>query len=138
MVANLLKEWHPFMQDLTSFLMIAAAPIQLTEIKFVSFGRGGQDKGRLYLFVNLIVIVFMVVSSYILRKDINENEVLLYSTLTTALIVLEKPIYDTIFVHNDFSNTESVKTLRELGFLVDSHDYELKILDDIYKNEVDI
>ena len=78
----------------------------------------------------------MVVSSYIIRKDLNENEVLLYSTLTTALILLEKPNYDKIFIYNDFSDSKTIKELHELGFLVDSHDYELNLLDDIYKNEV--
>ncbi len=79
----------------------------------------------------------MVVSSYILNNKISDNEVLLYSTMTTALIVLEKSIYEKVFIEKDFSDSDVVDELSKLGFLVDSHDSELKILDDIYNNEID-
>ena len=119
-----------------SFLTIAAAPIQLTEISYLFWQRQPKHGLSLLIYQNYLLII-MVVSSYILHNYLNENEVLLYSTMTSALIVLEKPIYDKIFVSSDFSDTEIINELHKMGFLVDSHEYELNVLDNIYKNEVD-
>lgn len=58
------------------------------------------------------------ISKYIVSQIINENEVLLYSTLSTSVVVLEKNIYTDIFKLNLFDKYDSeCRELADMGFL---------------------
>lgn len=78
----------------------------------------------------------METSRFILAPELDKNNTLLYSTLTTALVVLATKDYRKIFVENDFSNKDLIRQLYKLGFIVDSNKKELEILDTIYYNEI--
>ena len=76
-------------------------------------------------------------SHFILSTELNDQKRLLYSTLTTAFIAVNKKDYNKIFIENDFSDKILVDHLYKLGFLVESYKKELDTLDNIYNNEID-
>jgi radical SAM protein with 4Fe4S-binding SPASM domain len=79
----------------------------------------------------------MEVSKFIIKSELNSDEVLLYSTVTTALIALTKEQYNKVFFEQDFSNNDIVNQLYQLGFLVDNTNQEMQILDKIRKIEIE-
>ena len=79
----------------------------------------------------------MEISRYIIKTDIDNNKVLLYHTITTALIVLDHNKYSELFVNKNFADTDIVSQLRKLGFIVDSNEDDLQTLDAIRKTDLD-
>lgn len=58
------------------------------------------------------------ISKYIVEQPLNENERLLYSTLSTSVITLENPMYQSIFINRDFDRyPEECESLCDMGFL---------------------
>lgn len=58
------------------------------------------------------------ISKYIIIQELNDLEMLLYSTLTTSLITMEKEMYKNIFVKNNFKKYQKeCESLVEMGFL---------------------
>lgn len=79
----------------------------------------------------------MEISRFIIKTDIEtEDKVILYHTRTTALITLDRQLYDKIFVEKDFSDDEKIRQLTEMGFITTSHDEELSILDAMRIKEI--
>ena len=80
----------------------------------------------------------METSRFIIKSNLEDKEkVILYHTRTTALVTLENPLYHKIFVDKDFSDFDIVKQLFAMGFIVNSHDEELAILDTMRIKEKD-
>lgn len=79
----------------------------------------------------------MVASKYIVAIEIEStSEVLLYHTLRTTLISLPNALYQRLFLRSDYSgNDEVVKSLTELGFLVDENISEISVIEKL--REVD-
>ena len=57
------------------------------------------------------------ISKYIVAQELDPENILLYSTLSTSIITLENEIYNEIFKQNSFENKEICETLCEMGFL---------------------
>lgn len=76
----------------------------------------------------------MEISNYIITTT-NDGRVLLYSALSTALIVLPREEYDKIFVNKDFANYEHLDFLMQLGFLVEDKEKQLRLLDRLAETE---
>ena len=58
------------------------------------------------------------ISKYIVEQPLNEDERLLYSTLSTSIITLENPMYQSIFINRDFDRyPEECESLCDMGFL---------------------
>lgn len=58
------------------------------------------------------------ISKYIVVQDLDENNKLLYSTLSTSIIELDNNSYNDIFVLKKFNDyKEDCKQLEEMGFL---------------------
>lgn len=80
----------------------------------------------------------MVTSRFIIKSTIDaEDKVILYHTRTTALITLSAQLYTQVFVEKDFSDTELVQKLRSMGFITNSYEEELAILDKMRIKEID-
>ena len=69
----------------------------------------------------------MEVTKYFIAVELPEGQ-LIYNTLTTAMTVLDKSVYENIFIHNDFSDKEEVQLLYEQGFLTESNSKTLTFL----------
>lgn len=78
----------------------------------------------------------MVVSNYIITTETGDGRILLFSTLTTSFIVLNKTEYDKIFVDKDFSECPHVDFLTEYGFLVNNKEEQIKLLDRLAATEI--
>jgi len=71
-------------------------------------------------------------SKFIIIKKLNKDDVLLFSTLTTAIIILKKEVYQGIFAHNNFwLYKDEVKELLSTSLLVPDDFDENKYLADI-------
>lgn len=79
----------------------------------------------------------MEISKFIIKSVIDANQVLLFNTLTTALVNLNNEKYNEIFINHDFSDQSIVQQLASMGYIVDSHEAELAILDKIRKTDLD-
>ena len=80
----------------------------------------------------------MEISRFIIKSVLDsENKIILYHTRTTALITLDRQLYYKIFVEKDFSDFEIIQQLYNMGFIIDSHDKELAILDAMRIKEID-
>ena len=73
------------------------------------------------------------VSKYIIAQPLNDREVLLYSTLSTSIIAMEKEDYKHIFLEHQFSNYHKwCSELKEMGFLYEGEENsQLKRLQNI-------
>lgn len=78
----------------------------------------------------------MTQSKYISLVEIDNNNILLYSTFNTSLIVLPKQIYESIFVQQCYENDEYVSQLKSLGFLVEDDTAQLKQIESIRKQNL--
>lgn len=78
----------------------------------------------------------MKTSHYIITAK-EDNQVILYSTITTALIVTSTKAYEQIFCHHNFQETELVEQLYQLGFLIDDNFDEIELLNQLRKKDVD-
>jgi radical SAM protein with 4Fe4S-binding SPASM domain len=70
-------------------------------------------------------------SKFTIIKELSKNDILLFSTLTTAIIILEKEIYQGIFEQHDFSlYNDEVKELLNASLLIPDNFNENKYLFD--------
>lgn len=74
----------------------------------------------------------MEISKFIITQELDNSSgmVLVYSTLTTAIVTLDKKIYHRIFELADYSDTQLTEKLVSLGILTPSHALQLRQLDD--------
>ena len=78
------------------------------------------------------------VSKFFVSYQLNENEVLVYSTLTTSIIVLEYKIYVDIFENGNIKKyPEYISELLEMGMIYKIEEDENKKLQDIRQKLVD-
>lgn len=78
----------------------------------------------------------MKVSNYIIVTK-EDNQVVLYSTITTALIVISTDAYEQVFCHQNFQKTELVQQLYQCGFLVDNDFDEINLLYQLRKKDIE-
>ena len=78
----------------------------------------------------------MDVSNYIIKTETDDGRILLFSTLTTSFIVLNKTEYDKIFVDKNFSECSHVAFLTEYGFLVNNKEDQTQLLDRLAATEI--
>ena len=78
----------------------------------------------------------MDVSNYIIKTETDDGRILLFSTLTTSFIVLNKTEYDKIFVDKNFSECSHVAFLTEYGFLVNNKEDQTQLLDRLAVTEI--
>ena len=78
------------------------------------------------------------VSKFFVSYQLNENEVLIYSTLTTSIIVLEYKIYVDIFENGNIKKyPEYISELLEMGMIYKTEEDENKKLQDIRQKLID-
>lgn len=79
------------------------------------------------------------ISKYIVEQQLNEQEVLLYSTLSTSMLTLKNKIYDDIFNKREFDKyKDECESLCEMGFLfTGDNNQQLVELETIRKTIVD-
>ena len=79
----------------------------------------------------------MVISKFIIKSTLDAGDrIILYHTRTNALITLDSQLYNKIFVEKDFSDTDVIQQLSSMGFIINSHDEELGILDAMRIKEI--
>ena len=78
----------------------------------------------------------MEISKFIIKSRV-ENNIVLYHTRTTALIKLEDQLYNQIFVEKNFTDKRIIQQLHTMGFITESHENELAILDNMRLKELD-
>lgn len=72
----------------------------------------------------------MKISKFIVAKEIGgEGITLLYHTLRTTLVTLPCALYNEVFIQSDFTDTDAVKQLLQMGFLIDDGYDEIKIVE---------
>lgn len=73
------------------------------------------------------------ISDYIIAQPLNDEEMLLYSTLTTSIISIENEIYTNIFLEHLFDEYKDIcQSLQEMGFLFEGEpDLQAKALEKI-------
>ena len=73
------------------------------------------------------------VSKYLIAQPLSDREMLLYSTLSTSIITIEKEVYEHIFLKRQFSNYDKwCIELKEMGFLYEGEEnLQLKRLQNI-------
>jgi uncharacterized protein len=80
----------------------------------------------------------MEISKFNIKSSLDDSDkVLLYNTLTTALIVLESKQYYKIFEDRDFTNTKIIHQLFKSGFIVESNSNEFVFLEKLRKKDLD-
>ena len=58
------------------------------------------------------------ISKYIIAQPINNEEILLYSTLSTSILTLEKQMYSDIFIGKKFEPyVKECEDIERMGFL---------------------
>ena len=70
----------------------------------------------------------LAVSPYRIEVPLSDVETVVYSTLTTSLVVLEKNVLDKVFRKGDFSNVELCSELLEMGFLYNKQEPQGELL----------
>lgn len=79
----------------------------------------------------------MELSRYYLAVDSPDGKhKLLYSTLTTSLVVLTNEKYKSIFEENDFTDESVVKLLCDKGFITQNRELQERLLYSIYRDEM--
>lgn len=78
----------------------------------------------------------MEVSNYIIKTELDDNRVLLFSTLSTAFIILSQGEYENVFVNNNFANNQHLDFLIQTGFLVNNKENQIELLDRLAATEI--
>lgn len=75
------------------------------------------------------------ISNYYIGQELNDAEYLLYSTLTTSMVTIEKDVYEDIFENRFFEkHPDYCEALEEMGFLFKGgKDFQSKQLESIRK-----
>ncbi len=77
----------------------------------------------------------MEISKYIISTEVDES-IILYSTLTTALISIDKNSYNSIFIKKDFSNEGLCSSLLKMGFIENSEGEQLKLIEELREKDI--
>lgn len=77
----------------------------------------------------------MKTSQYIITTK-EGDQVVLYNTITTALLVIGADEYERIFLKNDFQDSCIVTELAEYGFLLDDDSNEVNLLNEIRLDDI--
>ena len=79
------------------------------------------------------------ISKYIIAQPINNEEILLYSTLSTSILTLEKQMYSDIFIDKKFEPyVKECEDLERMGFLfLGDDDTQAEALEKIRKDIVE-
>ena len=74
----------------------------------------------------------MEISKYIITQDLGDpaGTFLVYSTLTTALVTVDRCVYHKIFELSDFSDKQLTERLIRLGILTPSHTSQIRQLEE--------
>lgn len=78
----------------------------------------------------------MEISNYIIKAE-NGNRVILFNTLTTALITIDKVTYKHIFIDKIFDDNDAIASLKKMGFIVDSNKQQLEFIEALRKREIE-
>lgn len=70
----------------------------------------------------------LAISPYRIEVPLSENETVVYSTLTTSLVVMEDDVFEEVFCKGDFSNAELCSELLEMGFLYSEEEPQSELL----------
>ena len=70
----------------------------------------------------------LAISPYRIEVPLDATESILYSTLTTSLVVMENEVLKRVFSDGDFSDSELCSELLEMGFLYDSAQPQQELL----------
>lgn len=70
----------------------------------------------------------MKVSPYRILVPLSDEETIVYSTLTTSIVVMDNDEVERVFENKDFSNEEMCDELLEMGFLYDEAEPQEEIL----------
>lgn len=77
------------------------------------------------------------ISKFIIKQNYKENEVLLFNTLTTSMIMLSEELYKKIFINKVFEDLEIVNTLKSAGFLINENFDELAFMESLRKKTLE-
>lgn len=77
----------------------------------------------------------MKISKYNIEQEIEHEQMLLYNTLTTSLVVLDKAEFESIFIERNFAHPEAGELL-VMGFLVEDEFDEIGYLRELRENVV--
>lgn len=77
----------------------------------------------------------MKTSQYIITTK-EGDQVVLYNTITTSLLVIGADEYERIFLNNDFQDSDLVAKLAEYGFLLDDEFNEVNLLNEIRLDDI--
>lgn len=78
----------------------------------------------------------MDVSNYIITTDTDDGRILLFNTLTTSFIILNKTEYEKVFIQKDFAECSHIDFLTEYGFLVNNKEEQIQLLDRLAATEI--
>lgn len=78
----------------------------------------------------------MEISNYII-KSFYEGKVILYNTLTTALIAIDNQLYKKVFEDHNYSDKNIIDTMKKMGFIVDDAKEQLGIIENIRQKEIE-
>ena len=76
-------------------------------------------------------------TKFILKSEVEKGQILMYNTFTTSLTLLEKRIYEEIFIEKNYSRIEIVNELKEMGFFIEDDFDEDSNLTFIRKSAID-
>ena len=79
----------------------------------------------------------MEASTFNIYSMLPDDQVIIYNTFSTSLIVIPISIYNQIFVNSILDDTETVNQLQELGFLVSNTLDELSEIELMRKEEIE-
>lgn len=77
------------------------------------------------------------VSKYLIEIPLDSDRVIVYSTLTTSLVVLSHEEHERIFVRRDYADGEMCEALRNMGILVADGESQAEMLADLRRGVID-
>lgn len=79
----------------------------------------------------------MKFSRFNIYKKYNDNEYWIYNTLTTAVVLIDKNIFEKIFLKKNFDiDDDNLLKLSEMGFFIEDNFDELEYLNDLRKSVI--
>lgn len=78
----------------------------------------------------------MKISQYIITTK-KDKHVVLYNSITTALIVISLDAYEQVFCHHNFQEAELVQQLYQCGFIIDDDFDEINLIEQLRKKDIE-
>lgn len=75
----------------------------------------------------------MTQSRFISFVEIDDNDIMLYSTFNTSMIIIPKEVYECIFIKHCYDDSEYISKLVELGFIVEEDNAQFAQIEHIRK-----